>query len=188
MDKTTLAVVITGIVGLFPLLANTLISIFQGRTSRAHRDDAITVAKQRIEFLDSWIKSQESVSTAEHLAELKQIASEELDDIRRGVLTALATTAAKPSRAADRHAVQRLFLMYRPHSIAGWVWHTLFYMTGAMCIAVVLLTVLSYDPTTLEGGVIIAVAFLILALIFRGLGALVDGWAEKKLQADTTQK
>ena len=194
MDDKTATVVVSAIVGLFPLLANTLVSALLGRSARSRRDDAITLARQRIQLLDEWVKAHETVSTPEHYADLKATASQELDTIHEGVIKALEQATPRLQRLKDRHLLERLFLLYRPESAASWVLHTLFYMSAAMFAAVVLLSALNLATGTAAEMVDyatfslnVALPLLILAVVFRGLGALLDRQAEKRLEADALE-
>ena len=191
MDDKTVTLVVSSIVGLLPLLANAALSAIQGNTGRSRRDDAIAVARARIQLLDEWIKAQESVSTPDHYAELKQTASQELDSIHQGVIRTLATSEPRHERIRDRDAVQRIFLLYRPLNPISWLLHTLFYMSAAMSLAVVLLTAIHLItgtaleiPDYIEYGINLAVPLLVFALIFRWLGVLVDHQAEKQQEAE----
>jgi hypothetical protein len=195
MDDKLIAVIGTAIVGLLPLIANPIISAVQRRGRRARRDDAISVAKERVEFVESWIKAQELVSTAERLAEQKKAASQELDEIRGGVLKSLEEATHTPTPIADRHFVERALLLYRPNSVGGWLWHTLFYMTVLMFIAIEALTVLSVPNLSasdaaynVKFALVFGVIAVILAFVFRGLAAVVDRDIQDRLRAEADSR
>ena len=136
---------LTGLAGasvtLVPLIINSVVSLLQNRSANRRRDSAIADAKSRVDFLSDWIKAQEQVSSADHLSELKQSTSQELDTIRQSVLTIVHETEPKPPELADRRVLQNLFLLYWPRTIGSWVLHALFYLGAGLLAAIIALYV-----------------------------------------------
>ena len=191
--------IITGLLGagvaLVPLIANTVIGAIQGRSARSRRDNAIAAAKSRVDFLNGWIKAQEDIAPPERLAELKESATHELDDIRQSVLSAVAESAPKPLQIADRHVLQNLFLLYRPRSVGGWVTHALFYMSAGALIAwlgyfyysdVLIQEYSLVDDLSLIIGV--AIPVLILAIVMQIVARAIDNRVDETIRASQARQ
>lgn len=193
MDENSLKILFGALAGLIPLIAAAVINNAQSRSLRARRNDAIGIATQRVDFLTTWIASQESISPPEHYAQLKDGVQHELEDIKHDLDQLLAASQAVKRSAAEEHKSlafwSRLFLMYRPYSIGGWVWHTLFYMACFIGIVFILTGLLAASPSEstfayyvgyLIGIIIYLIPVFAVIVVTRLIAGYVDNRAVKK--------
>lgn len=194
MNPQLTAALLAGVAGLVPLVANLVISAVQSRSRRSQRNDAISLAKQRVEFLNSWIKAHQAVSAPDRLEAVKQIAYKEMDDIRDGLQVFLREShplamANRPAAVAARQQIdasRRWFLLYRPYSVAGWVWHSLFYMFSLCTLSTIALAFISilsggYDAASTIVSLLALIIYVIPVAIVRLIAGYVDKRAQQKL-------
>ncbi len=181
MEGQTGIILIGALAGLFPILLTAILSWLEKRSLMAKRDRALNLAHQRVEFLDAWLKVQETLCSAERFEEIKRKAADELDQLMESLSERLAEEEEeKPTEVGKRNLLERLFLAYLPHNVAGWVLHILFYMF----LGVLLLTLwgtnadVLADPDFILGFFILVV---IPTLFIRWLAVRVDRKAEEKI-------
>ena len=133
MSQQIVIIVVGALAGLFPVLLTSTLSWVEKRSLAARQNRALDLAKGHVEFLDSWVKTQETLCSAERFKEIKQDTSTELDRLRKNLAESLAETE-KDHEEDEKNLLQRLFLAYWPHNVAGWVFHTLFYMFLSMMV------------------------------------------------------
>ena len=127
-----LAKVLPGaVLGLIPVVLTSLFDWQEKRNDTQKRNQAIDTAHKRVIFLNDWIKAQE-VCMPEHLGQLKQGASMELNELRNELITALAIQeerkAVRSALRGSRNITQRIFLAYTPRSTSALTLHILYYM------------------------------------------------------------
>ena len=179
-------IIIGALAGLFPVLLTSVLSWLEKRSLAAKQNRALDLAKGHTEFLDGWVKVQETLCSAERFEEIKRDTSAELDQLRKSLAESLAEKD-EDVEEGEKNLLQRLFLAYWPHNVAGWVFHTLFYMFLSMLV-LLLFVLFFYPPETNQyspvGGEIILILFFVLPLIFiRWLAVRTDRKAEEKIAA-----
>jgi hypothetical protein len=175
-----LFVFLGAIAGLFPILLTAFLSWLEKRGVVARNDRILDQTRNHVEFLDTWVKVQESLCSAERLQEIKRETSVELDRLKQALAEALIEEEEAVEEEGERNIVQQWSLAYLPHNATGWLLHILFYMFLGMLILGVLGLLLV--GSLLEG--LIGVAFFLFPLLFiRWLAVRVDRKAEEKLAA-----
>ncbi len=180
-------IIVGALAGLFPVLLTSALSWLEKRSLATKQNRALDLAKKHIEFLDSWVKVQETLCSAERFEEIKQETSDELDQLRKSLSERLAEEE-KDDEENEKNLLQRLFLAYWPHNVAGWVLHTLFYMFLSMTV-LFLITVFGVDPETDQYSLEETLSdlyglipfFILPMLVIRWLAVRVDRKAEEKM-------
>lgn len=185
-------IIVGAIAGLFPVFLTSALSWLEKRSLATKQNRALDLAKRHIEFLDSWVKVQETISSSEHFEEIKLEASEDLDQLRKS-LSERMVEEEEDIEDDEKNLLQRLFLAYWPHNAAGWVWHTLFYMFLGMNVLWVFGIGIDPDTGQYSRDVfwedINTTLFLIVPLLFvpllliRWLAVKTDRKAEEKMAA-----
>ena len=193
MSEQITIIVIGALVGLFPTLLATVIKWLEKRDLAAKQNRALDLAKQRVEYLNGWIKVQEAVCSPEQLAEIKQDVSLELVQINRTLREELVEEKDELVTFEERNALQRWFLLYNARSGPGWVFHILFYMfLGIQIIALVSGFGLGYELGYEEHGWslsnliaewIILSPLVVLIPLMRWFAVRADRAADAKLEA-----
>ena len=135
MKYEIVIITIGALAGLFPTFLGTLISWFEKRSFTARQDRSLGLAQQRVEYLDNWVKVQETLCSPEQFDEIKQKVSNELVQINRTLSESLVEEEDEFVTFDERNVLQRLFLFYTPRSGTGWVLHIIFYMFLGMLTA-----------------------------------------------------
>lgn len=120
----------TAVVGFITLLGGTwarLAAWNEQRSIKAKYQDEIGLAERRIAFLGTWLKAQESVCTPERFAEVKQDSARELDELRRKLTEFMHQADERKDKVNAGKSVRRMFLLFLPHNLGGWICHLLFY-------------------------------------------------------------
>jgi len=155
------------------------------------RKQALDLAQQRVEFLNTWIKAQEPLCSAENFAGLRQVVSEELIQIKLQLDEVMADASAT-ERIRKKPFIQRLLLIYFPHSVAGWVGHALFYVSLFVTIVFIYGTVSSIGQS--ESGIIwtdflfFVLPPTILSFVFHRFAVQSDDKADQELAARLGQQ
>ena len=186
-DQSILIIIVGALAGLFPILLTASVSWLEKRSLFPKQNRALDLAQKRVEFLDSWVKVQETLSSTERFEEIKQAVSAELDGLSGSLSEELAEE--EEEEEGEISFLQRLFLAYLPHNVTGWVLHILFYMI----LGVTLINVYEAGidgPTTDSWTVLEALFFwdwyapwLILLFIIRWFAVRADRKAEEKMAA-----
>jgi hypothetical protein len=188
LNNQIIIIIVGALAGLFPVLLTSVLSWLEKRSLATKQNRALDLAKGHIEFLDSWVKVQETLCSSERFEKIKRETSEELDQLRKSLSERLAEEE-KDIEEDEKNSLQRLFLAYWPHNVAGGVLHTLFYMFLGMTVLTVL--GIGYDPATNQysvelvwSDIFFITLFFILPLLFiRWLAVRTDRKAEEKMAA-----
>ena len=141
----------TAVVGFITLLGGTwarLAAWTEQRSIKAKFQDEIGLAERRIAFLGTWVKAQEGVCTPERFAEVKQESARELDELRSKLTEFMQQADERKDKVSAGKSVRRMFLLFLPHNLGGWVCHLLFYGL----VLFVLLVALQPPSVNLETG------------------------------------
>jgi hypothetical protein len=188
LNNQIIIIIVGALAGLFPVLLTSVLSWLEKRSLATKQNRALDLAKGHIEFLDSWVKVQETLCSSDRFEKIKRETSEELDQLRKSLSERLAEEE-KDIEEDEKNSLQRLFLAYWPHNVAGGVLHTLFYMFLGMTVLTVL--GIGYDPATNQysvelvwSDIFFITLFFILPLLFiRWLAVRTDRKAEEKMAA-----
>lgn len=123
--------VATAVVAFITLLGSTWARVAawsERRSIKAKFQDEIGLAERRIAFLDTWLKVQEAVCTAERFEQVKQETARELDDLRNKLADSLRLADQRKDKVHARKSMQRMFLLFLPHNLGGWICHLAFYV------------------------------------------------------------
>ena len=187
-------VIIGALVGLFPTLLATLIKWLDKRGLVTKQNRALGLAKQRVEFLDNWIKVQETLCSPEQFDEIKQEVSNELVQINRTLRENLVEEEDEFVTFEERNVLQRLFLLYTPRSVTGWVFHIIFYMFLGILTAILISGLgLGFGPqgwsiAQLIGAWIVFSPLVVLVFLFRWFAVRSDRAAEERMEAQHESK
>jgi hypothetical protein len=125
----------SSMVGLIPVLINLTVNWLDKRSSLARRNVELQYANQRVGFLTSWYNLQKDVSDTEQMKRVREMVSEELREMYEEFANAMLDMEEETRkrqelilRVKGMNLVKRLFLLYTPYNIRGWLYHTLFYM------------------------------------------------------------
>lgn len=115
---------IAAAIGLTPVFLKWL----NDRSNAAANLRSIQHAKEKIEFWQIWLKAQREVTSDERFAEIKSDVSKRLDELK--IKNAVDESHDKDSEELEQGPsfIQRIVLAYLPHTAAGWILHTLFYI------------------------------------------------------------
>lgn len=117
------------LLGILPPLSKWL----SDRSSLAKRRQAFQDCKSHAEFLDTWLRAQDLVSTPERMEELKSEINNKLHSLIKDYFNLLThKEIEKPEVPAVLSLLKRMFLAYWPHNFSGWVFHIVFYMLMGM--------------------------------------------------------
>ncbi len=194
MPQQFIPVIGGAVAGLLPTILTALVSWLNNRSLQSRRAQALTIAQQRIAFLDDWIKAQEGLCAPDRLDQMKNSVSDELSDMRLQLAGVLEDHRRSPEElVAERTFLQKALLLYAPRSTAAWVFHTLFYMFLGVAAILALLTVTGASTTDAQSVYYTIGCFdvpaLIIALVFRQVAVEADRRVQQALspvQAKTT--
>lgn len=180
MQEQSLVVLVGALIGLIPTLLTLFFSWVEKRTLVEKQNRVLSLAKQRVEFLTAWAKAQESLCTPERYQELQARLSHDLDQILDNARQVMVDQVElHTTKRTQRNFLQRWFLLYPPRSVAGWVWHTIFYMLAGIFLILWLDVLLFPDKyfgaRGIIGGLLICTLPIgLLALLFRLLAMRQD--------------
>jgi hypothetical protein len=177
---------LASLLGLIPLIATALLNWLDKRSRLARKEEEIDFAQRRISFLSNWLQAREQTEVGEESAMIKKNIAEELDGIKKSLDPILLQPHIQPIvKTSERHFFLRLFLLYPPHKMEGWVYRGLFFMclSGIVFFAFI---ALYPDPayplsSKLLGSVCLAVPFLLMAVVFHFLATGSDRKEEAAL-------
>jgi len=194
MKEQITIVIIGALVGLFPTLLATLIKWLDKRSLTTRQDRALSIAQQRVEYLNAWIKVQETLCSPEQFDEIKQEVSNELVQINRNLRENLVEEEDEFVTFEERNSLQRLFLLYTPRSVTGWVFHIIFYMSLGGLVAILIsgfglgMGTRGWSVGYLIGEWIFLSPFVLLIFLFRWLAVRSDRAADKKMETQLENK
>lgn len=186
--RDVLTVLIGGLVGLLPILMNSILSWFDKRSLAAKQHGALELAKSRVDFIDRWVRVQQILSSAERFEEIKRETASELDQLKMSLSEILADHEQPVQEMTDKRLLQRLLLWYRPGNFSGWVAHIIFYVVLFLTLSLVI----SYQPgvdlatdtfswSLLWSDLIFVFIMFIPVLIIRGVAVRIDRKADENL-------
>jgi len=180
--------------GILPIVFTSILAWLTQRGLATHRSEAVNLAKQRVEFLTGWIQAQQALGPDGRLNEMKQAVLSELDEVWESVVD-LELPETSYIALAKRSLWQRLFLLYAPVTIVGWVYHALYWAAVgslsflALLVALSLLSLqLETIATTLYFSCFYGAPSVVLALLFRWLAVKEDRRAEELARAELARK
>ena len=125
----------SSMVGLIPFLINLVINHLDKKSHKAQRDSELNYVNQRINFLNGWFNLHKEVSGQEQMARVREVMEDELreayEDFAHALLEVDKLSKQRQElmmRVKNMNFVKRLFLLYTPYNVRGWLYHTLFYM------------------------------------------------------------
>jgi hypothetical protein len=174
MKPELVATLVAGLFGLIPLMV-------QIATTRAQRRDRMTRLnhlRAELELLEHLHTLQGKVGAADESAkpQTNQVISDSLSNVleQYNNLSEIAPSrvvGGKPPSRRQLSFFRRAFLLYNPHTISGWILHTLFYMIATIFVfyCVGELSGIFYHGTTLSYMGVYVVVFGIPLLILQRL-------------------
>ena len=125
----------SSMVGLIPFLINLVINHLDKKSHKAQRDSELNYVNQRINFLNGWFNLHKEVSGQEQMVRVREVMEDELreayEDFAHALLEVDKLSKQRQElmmRVKNMNFVKRLFLLYTPYNVRGWLYHTLFYM------------------------------------------------------------
>ena len=109
-----------------PLVTALGISLQELRRSRneyARRKMARDEATEMVAFIEKWVQAQQLTCASEEFEAVKQIARLQLQQVY-----ALLMNAQQTKAPPKRPLLRRVFLLYQPASLGGWISHIIFYL------------------------------------------------------------
>lgn len=173
----------SSMVGLIPVLINLTVNYFDKKSHKAQRDAELNYLNQRVNFLSNWVKLHKEVSNPEMMKRVNEMIEDELRDAYEEFASAMLEVEKESMRRQElmrrvrsMNFVKRLFLLYTPYNVRGWLYHTLFYMCVLPLVAGFGYVVYHYVQTSiwLEGVpqeyLYAGIGLGILAILFHWLG------------------
>lgn len=173
----------SSMVGLIPVLINLTVNWLDKKSHKAQRDAEINYANQRAMFLMNWFNLQKETAQPEHMQRVREVMSDELRDMFEEYAHATLEVEQESrrrqelmQRVRNMNFFKRLFLLYAPYNIRGWLYHTLFYMCVMPLLAFSAFVLYTYTQTqTWFTGVPQEYLFMgagvaLLAIVFHWLG------------------
>ncbi len=194
MREQTTIIIIGALAGLLPALLATLSKWLDKRSLTARQNRALSLAQQRVEYLDNWVKVQETLCSPEQFDEIKQEVSNELVQINRTLRENLVEEEDEFVTFEERNVLQRLFLLYTPRNVPGWVFHIIFYMFFGILLAMLAfglglgIRADSWSTAQLIGEWIVLSPLVVLIFLFRWFAVRSDRAAEEGMEAQHESK
>ena len=183
----------SSMVGLIPILIK-LTADWADRKSKTARLNAFLHQNNlRIGFLQTWFNLQKEVSSPEKMAQVKDVLSDELQELYETFMDALLDSdelnrrQETINRFRNTTPLKRFLLIYQPYNAKGWFFHTLFYMCILPLVVGIGYVVYQYTQTRVwmesipQEYLYASVAFFALLLIFRTLGRMAARDVEGRL-------
>jgi len=138
---------------------------------------------QRVNFLNSWLNLHKGVSNQEQRNRVRDVLTDELQDVYEEFAHALLEVDKESKKRHDLMVrvknmsfVKRLFLLYTPYNVRGWLYHTLFYMCTLPIVAGFGFEFYTYFLTKTwfanvpDEYLFVGIGLAILAIVFHWLG------------------
>jgi hypothetical protein len=182
----------SSMVGLIPVLINITVNYLDKRSNIAKRNNDLNYVNQRLTFLMGWYQLQKEVSKPEQLEKVKDLVARDLTDVYEDLADALVESDKLSQerhellmRYKNMNGFRRFFLLYTPYNVAGWLYHTLYYMSLIPWLLLVGYEIYQYiltkawfkDQTYLYA----AIGLTILVIFFRLFGRGAAKSAEQRL-------
>lgn len=179
---------LAAVIGLTPVILKWL----NDRSKEAANRRYIQQAKEQVEFWQAWLQAQREVSSDEQFTVLKRTTAKQLDKLMQTVTKQNYHETSSEQSKNGPSFFQRLFLIYFPQTFAGWIFHSLFYITISFTIMFLFGSSLpeddinanpSWDVFVSDIGLIIFVllVFITIAFIFQRLANRADRKYREKL-------
>lgn len=165
---------IASLLGLIPLFVTALLNWLDKRSRLARKEEEIDFAQRRVSFLSAWLQARQQTEAEEESVTIKKSIAEELDGIKKSLDPILLQPHIQPLvKTSEQNLFLRLFLLYPPHKMEGWVYRGLFFMCLSGIVFVVFV-ILYPDPnfplsSKLGGGLCVASPILLMAVILHFL-------------------
>ncbi len=187
-QKTFIAALVAALLGLLPTILQALVSWLEKRSLVQRKEETLDFAGRQVAFLSTWMQARQQSDASQKIDEIKNEVASELDAIKVHVNSIMDIPHNRPTvNTDDRDFFQRLFLFYAPHTADGWV-HRGLYFLSLGCILFIFLMGALPDPASPPmtagdwfGYAILALPFLLLAILFHALAVRSDRRAEKLL-------
>ena len=183
----------SSMVGMVPFLINLAINHFDKKSHKAQRDADLQYLNQRVNFLNSWHTLHKEVSNQEQLNRVRDVLTGELQDVYEEFAHALLEVDKESKRRHDlmmrvknMSFVKKLFLLYTPYNVRGWLYHTFFYMCTLPLIAGFGLEIYEYFQTK-TWFANVPQEFLLVG-IGLAVGAIAFHWLGRAAARDTEQR
>jgi hypothetical protein len=125
--------------------------------------------KERVEFIRAWIQAQEACDTGGLRAD-KTKAQDQLNAVYETWLSVQGTR----TEAGQRLSARRILLLYRPHTIQGWIAHTLFYIWIVLMQFFVLGVILDWKAGDIPAVILATITGLVILLVLRAWAVNAD--------------
>jgi len=96
----------------------------QSRDAYGHRKLARAEATEMVAFIEKWIQTQQLICLPEEFEAVKRKAQPQLE----GVYANLTRVNEARLGTVTRPLFRRIFLLYKPASVGGWILHIVFYL------------------------------------------------------------
>lgn len=173
----------SSMVGLIPFLINLTVNYFDKKSHKAQRDADLQYVNQRVNFLNGWFNLHKEVSDTEKMNRVREIMSDELRDVYEEFAHALLEVDKESKKRHDlmvrvknTNFVKRLFLLYTPYNVRGWLYHTFFYMCAMPLAAGFGIEIYNYFQTKVwfadvpQEILFAGIGLAVLAIVFHWLG------------------
>jgi hypothetical protein len=182
----------SSMVGLIPVLINITVNYLDKRSNIAKRNNDLNYVNQRLTFLMGWYQLQKEVSKPEQLEKVKDLVARDLTDVYEDLADALVESDKLSQerhellmRYKNMNGFRRFFLLYTPYNVAGWLYHTLYYMSLVPWLLLVGYEIYQYILTKVwfkdQTYLYAAIGLTILVILFRLFGRGAAQSAEQRL-------
>lgn len=177
---------LAAIIGLTPVFLKWL----NDKSTEAAKSRSVQQAKEQVEFWQTWLQAQREVSTDEQYTKLKNEVSQRLNQLIQKNDEIEIEEKMKQTDSDEPFFLQKIFLLYMPHSASGWIFHTLFYIVisfSAMLtigLAIDSTGEVSWDYFLSEIGTNLTILLILfgIALIFQRIARRTERKHEQKLK------
>lgn len=173
MSEGTIAAILAA---LLPVAVTALFAWFERRGQEVRRNAAIDTAHKRIQFLNTYLTTQQMILPPERHEMLKQTIGTEVERIFQELAAVLDEIERTTRHTREKNVVQRIFLLYRMRTSQSNLFRALFYTLLVASTVISLLFTIGaatiQDTNIITAGIGIAILllpFISLALLFRWL-------------------
>lgn len=174
ISNTVITALIGGLVALVPVL----FQIISNRARRKSSEYKLSSLASELEFLEKWSalydRHQQVDEAARSASTAANVASKLEDVYSRYLLITLHGHKEIPTPATNLSFLRRAFLLFKPTSAKGWLYHTIFYYFAIFMPWVgveTLINVIKYGATQDDTDLLVGLAVFFVALIFVSLAA-----------------
>jgi hypothetical protein len=173
MSEGTIAAILAA---LLPVAVTALFAWFERRSQEVRRNAAIDTAHKRVQFLNTYLTTQQMILPPERYDALKQTIGTEVERIFQELAAVLGEIERTIQQTRETNVVQRIFLLYRMRTSQSNLFRALFY--ALLVISTIISLLFTIGAATLQetniitagiGIAILLLPFIFLALLFRWL-------------------